>query len=123
MTVSQAGVAPPLLRGAGKRFVSQFGRQIGGALYPYTPYAAAAADVLLDSIARSDGTRASVTRALLASHQNNGIVGSFSVTPAGDTTAGAVTIFRIRHGQPVPVRVITPPASLARASEPRTRIP
>jgi YVTN family beta-propeller protein len=113
MTVSQAGIAPPLLRGAGKRFVSQFGKQIGGAFYPYTPYAAQATDVLLDAISRSDGTRTSVTRALLASHRYNGIVGSFAITPTGDTTAGTVTIFRIQHGQPVPVRVITPPATLA----------
>jgi DNA-binding SARP family transcriptional activator/ABC-type branched-subunit amino acid transport system substrate-binding protein/streptogramin lyase len=113
MTISQAGIAPPLLHGAGQRFVSQFSKQIGGAFYPYTPYAAQAADTLLAAIARSDGTRQSVTRALLATHSNNGIVGSFTITPTGDTTAAAVTIFRIQHGQAIPLRVITPPASLA----------
>jgi len=113
MTISQAGIAPPLLRGAGHQFVSQFGKQIGGAFYPYTPYAAQAADTLLDAIARSDGTRQSVTRALLATHHQNGIVGSFTITPTGDTTTAAVTIFRIQHCQSVPLRIVTPPASLA----------
>jgi DNA-binding SARP family transcriptional activator/ABC-type branched-subunit amino acid transport system substrate-binding protein/streptogramin lyase len=113
MTISQAGIAPPLLRGAGQQFVSRFGKQIGGAFYPYTPYAAQAADTMLDAISRSDGTRSSVARALLTTHAHNGIAGSFAIAPTGDTTAAAVTIFRVVHGQPVPVRVITPPASLA----------
>jgi DNA-binding SARP family transcriptional activator/ABC-type branched-subunit amino acid transport system substrate-binding protein len=113
MTISQAGIAPPLLRGIGQQFVSQFGKQIGGVFYPYTPYAAQAADTLLDAIARSDGDRPSVTRALLTAHTRGGIVGSFSVTPTGDSTTAAVTIFRIQRGQPLPLRVITPPPNLA----------
>ena len=111
MTVSQPEIAPSLLRGPGRQFVIQFGKQIGGTFSPWTAYGAQAADVLLDAIARSNGTRASVTRALLATHIRNGITGSFAFTPTGDTTAGSVTIIRIEHGQPVPLRVITPPAT------------
>jgi hypothetical protein len=44
----------------------------------------------------------------------NGILASFSFDRNGDTTAGAVTIFKIVNGKPVVYRVITPPPSLVR---------
>jgi branched-chain amino acid transport system substrate-binding protein len=112
MLISQPQIAPALLRGPGAQFVAQFGKQIGGTFYPATAYAAQAADVLLDAIARSNGTRESVTKALFATHVRNGITGSFAFTPTGDTTAGSVTIIRIESGKPVPVSAITPSASL-----------
>jgi branched-chain amino acid transport system substrate-binding protein len=112
MLISQPQIAPSLLRGPGAHFVAQFGKQIGGTLYPQTAYAAQAADVLLDAIARSNGTRASVTQALFATHVRNGITGSFAFTPTGDTTTGSVTIIRIESGKPVPVSAITPSARL-----------
>jgi ABC-type branched-subunit amino acid transport system substrate-binding protein len=106
--VSQPQIAPSLLRGRGHRFAAEFRRQIGGTLYPWTAYGAEAADVLLDAIRHSDGTRASVTRALLRTHVRNGLIGSFSFTPTGDTTSGSVTMIRLEHGRPVPLRAITP---------------
>jgi DNA-binding SARP family transcriptional activator/ABC-type branched-subunit amino acid transport system substrate-binding protein len=113
MIVSQPEIAPSLLRGPGHRFAAEFGKQIGGTFYPWTAYGAQAADVLLDVIARSDGTRASVTRALFRTQVRHGVIGSFSFTPAGDTTAGSVTMIRLEHGRARPLRVITPPASAA----------
>ena len=115
MTASDPGIAPSLLTGPGRQFAAQFGKQIGGTFYPWTAYGAQAADVLLDAIARSNGTRASVTKALFATHVHNGIIGSFAFTPTGDTTAGSVTIIRVEHGHQVPLRVITPPATLTHA--------
>jgi branched-chain amino acid transport system substrate-binding protein len=111
MVVSQPVIAPSLLHGPGHRFAAEFGKQIGGTFYPWTAYGAQAADVLLDAIARSAGTRPSVTRALFRTRVRNGLVGSFSFTPTGDTTAGSVTIIRVEHGRPVPLRVITPPVA------------
>jgi branched-chain amino acid transport system substrate-binding protein len=110
--VSQPQIAPSLLRGPGRRFATEFGKQIGGTFYPWTAYGAQAADVLLNAIARSDGTRRSVTRAVLRTRVHNGLIGGFSFTPTGDTTAGSVTIIRIKQGRPVPLRVITPPPRL-----------
>jgi len=110
MTVSQPEIAPSLLHGPGRRFAAEFSKQIGGTFYPWTAYGAQAADVMLDAIARSDGTRASVTRALFRTRVRNGLIGSFSFTPTGDTTAGSVTIIRVEHGKPVPLRVISRPA-------------
>jgi len=109
MIVSQPEIAPSLLQGPGHQFAAEFGKQIGGTFYPWTAYGAQAADVLLDAIARSDGTRASLTRALFRTRVRRGLIGSFSFTPTGDTTAGSVTMIRVEHGKPVPLRVITPP--------------
>ena len=53
-----------------------------------------------------------MTSILLHTRVKNGILGSFSFDPNGDTTAGAVTIYRIVGGKPVVFRVITPPSSL-----------
>ncbi len=113
MLVSEPEIAPSLLPGPRQQFVAQFGKQIGGTFYPWTAYGAQAADVLLDAIALSNGTRASVTKALFAIHVRDGIIGTFAFTPTGDTTAGSVTIIRVEHGQPLPLRAITPPANLA----------
>jgi DNA-binding SARP family transcriptional activator/ABC-type branched-subunit amino acid transport system substrate-binding protein len=113
MIVSQPQIAPSLLRGPGRRFAAEFGKQIGGTFYPWTAYGAQAAEVLLDAIAQSDGTRSSVTRALLSTRVKNGLIGSFSFTPTGDTTTGSLTMIRITHGRPEPLRVITPPADAA----------
>ena len=54
--------------------------------------------MLLDAIARSDGTLASVTRQLFASKVTVGILGSFGFTPDGDMTPSPVTIFRVVGG-------------------------
>jgi branched-chain amino acid transport system substrate-binding protein len=109
MIVSQPEIAPSLLHGPGQQFAAEFGKQIGGTFYPWTAYGAQAADVLLDAIAHSDATRLSVTRALFRTRVRNGLTGSFSFTPTGDTTAGSVTVVRVERGKPAPLRVITPP--------------
>jgi ABC-type branched-subunit amino acid transport system substrate-binding protein len=80
----------------------------------YSVAAAQAAEVLLNAIARSDGTRASVTRQLFKTKVSNGILGSFSIDRNGDTTAGAVTIYRIVGGSPRLIGVITPSRNLLR---------
>jgi hypothetical protein len=68
--------------------------------------------LLLDSISRSDGTRASVIKELFASRVRNGILGDFAITATGDTTANAVTIYRIKAGKRRLFKVITPPLKL-----------
>ena len=85
---------------------------VGEAPDPYSVYAAQATQVLLDAIARSDGSRASVTAQLFKTKVSNGILGSFAIDRKGDITAGAVTIYRIVHGKPTVFGVITPPTSL-----------
>jgi len=114
MTVSVVGVPNDRLPLAGRKFVAAFGREVGEAPGPNAAPAAQATEVLLDAIARSDGTRASVIEQLFKTKVKNGILGSFSIDRNGDTTAGAVTIYRIVHGKPTVFRVITPPPALVR---------
>jgi hypothetical protein len=52
---------------------------------------------MLDAIAPSNGSRRSVTRALLASCVKNGILGSFCFDANGDPTVTPVTILQAKR--------------------------
>jgi branched-chain amino acid transport system substrate-binding protein len=112
LTVSVAGIPVAALPERGKAFASQFERAVGTSPETFTVYAAQATQVLLDAIARSDGTRRSVTAELFKTRVRNGILGDFAITPTGDTTKSAITIYRIQDGKQRFLRVLTPPASL-----------
>jgi ABC-type branched-subunit amino acid transport system substrate-binding protein len=114
VTVSIAAAPPKRLRGEGAQFVAQFERAVGRPVEVNSVAAAQATEVLLDAIASSDGTRASVTSNVFKTKVTNGILGSFTFDGNGDTTAGAVTIYRIVAGAPTVFAVITPPPSLVR---------
>jgi branched-chain amino acid transport system substrate-binding protein len=116
MTMSRAGIPNERLGEAGEEFVASFTKRIGGPPTGYAVHAAQAMDVLLAAIARSDGTRPSVTRNLLSTRISNGILGSFWITSTGDTTLNAVTIFRIVHGKVTTYDTITVPEDLLAAS-------
>ena len=95
--VTLAGAPDSALGAAGSRFLDAFGRDYGRPAPDYTAaYAAQAAQLLLDAIARSDGTRGSVNRELRATRTGAaGILGAVDFDTNGDLTAGAVTIVRI----------------------------
>jgi branched-chain amino acid transport system substrate-binding protein len=112
--VSFPAVPPERLRGEGRRFVAAFEKAIGRPAEAYSVATAQAAEVLVDAIARSDGSRGSVTANVFKTRVTNGILGNFSFDRNGDTTAGAITIYQIAGGKPTVFRVITPPASLLR---------
>jgi len=90
---STAGAPNSYLPAAGRRFV----RRVGAAYAYTTAYGGAAAQVLLDAIARSDGTRASVARELFTTRLDT-YVGRIVMDGYGDPTTTAVTIFRIKAG-------------------------
>ena len=75
-------------------------------------YGAQAAEVLLDAIAASDGTRRSVTAQLFRSRVRDGLLGSFGFDRNGDTTLRRIFIHRISRGELRFVTTITPPARL-----------
>jgi ABC-type branched-subunit amino acid transport system substrate-binding protein len=78
------------------RFVQRFGRtQPGASVEPSAVYAAQSAEVLLDAIARSDGTRASVAGQLLATRVRGGLLGAFRFDANGDISESPVTILRV----------------------------
>jgi len=108
--VSVAGPPADQLTGRGKVFVDEFGATVGGAdkVTADSAYAAQAAVVLLDAIAASDGSRASVVENLFKTNVTDGIMGSFSIDENGDTTLGAVTVSQIKGGKRTTVNVVTP---------------
>jgi branched-chain amino acid transport system substrate-binding protein len=109
VVMSVPGSTADELTGAGKTFATDFGATLNGApVQAYTAYAAQAATVLLDAIASSDGTRASVVENVTKAKVTDGILGSFGIDANGDTTAGAVTVYVIKDGRPAPARVVTP---------------
>jgi branched-chain amino acid transport system substrate-binding protein len=91
----------------------QIARKFGGATHLGSggaTYAAQAAEILLDSIARSDGTRSSVTSDLFTTHVRGGILGTFGFDRNGDTTLNPVLIYRIVGGRGRFDRVVRAPA-------------
>jgi branched-chain amino acid transport system substrate-binding protein len=95
MTFSQPGPSNDSLGTEGKRFVASFSKRFGAKPTRYALNAAQAIDVLLGAIARSDGTRSSVTSNMFKTQVSNGLLGSFGITPTGDTTLNVVAIYRI----------------------------
>jgi ABC-type branched-subunit amino acid transport system substrate-binding protein/DNA-binding beta-propeller fold protein YncE len=122
--VSTADLSPVSdLTPAAERFAREFGvpASRGYALL----HSAQATDVVMRAIARSDGTRASVLRALQATEVKDGLLGSFRFDRHGDMTPAKITILRITDRTPPGVslpgregavvdRVVTVPARLAR---------
>jgi ABC-type branched-subunit amino acid transport system substrate-binding protein/DNA-binding beta-propeller fold protein YncE len=87
--------------------------------------AAQATEVVLDAIARSDGTRESVLEELRGVEVKDGILGDFRIDAHGDITPAQLPVFRVTGATPADVdifemfqgatidRVLTVPASLA----------
>ncbi len=114
MLATVPGIPAELLPLAGERFIREFGRpalirpgQLGA------PEAAQATEVLLDAIARSDGTRASVVEELFATKVENGILGSFSFDRFGDIDPAPVGVYRMERGKIVGDSVVRAPLDAA----------
>ena len=112
MTVSEGGLPVDRLPTAGRTFAAAVRAKTGVSPDNFSIAAAQATEVLLDAIARSDGTRASVVRQLFTTRVTNGLLGSFSFDRNGDTTADAVTIHRVVRARSTVYAVIRPPAEL-----------
>jgi branched-chain amino acid transport system substrate-binding protein len=123
MYISLPGLVTQRLTPKARSFVRDFGAtQRGAEVEPSAVYAAQAAEVLLDALARSDGTRAGVLTELTRTRVTNGLLGNFRFDRNGDTTLNQVTILRPEHpGGRTTVqsfagaaidRVLVPPARL-----------
>jgi len=109
--IGVSGVTGKRLPKRGRDFAARFEEEMHSAPHPLALYAAQAAEVLLDSISESDGTRASVASALRGS-AGRGLVGWISFDAAGEPRVAPVTIFRIVDGNERFNRVIVPPRAL-----------
>ena len=93
------GVVTDRLPPPGARFLRRFARtQPGVDVELFAIYAAQAADVLLQAIAHSDGTRGSVLAQLQRTRTPDGLIGDVAFDGRGDIRQGAETIVRVVGG-------------------------
>jgi ABC-type branched-subunit amino acid transport system substrate-binding protein len=121
---SSTDIPPRAQPPAGRRFARDIGT-FDAPVFGGLP-AGQTTELLLDAIARSDGTRASVLEKLRGAKVEDGILGDFRIDRYGDITPARLAIFRITGATPpdAPVfpqyegavldRVIEVPATLAR---------
>ena len=65
---------------------------------PTAVYTAEATGVLLDAVARSDGSRAGVLDGLFRTRRADGLTGAVRFDARGDVVAPAITVLRVRRG-------------------------
>jgi branched-chain amino acid transport system substrate-binding protein len=97
---------------AGRRFAEEFERRFSQRPCCFSVHDAQGTQMLLDAIARSDGSRAEVTENLLTMRVRNGLLGDFAIDRNGDTTLNTIGIYRIRRGRVRFDTAITPAPEL-----------
>jgi hypothetical protein len=97
MNVTSTNIPVERLRGGERRLVRRFtATQPAGGVDTFgQPETMRAVQVVLDAIARSDGTRGSVLEQLRATRAKGGLFGSFRFDRFGDITPSAVAIHRV----------------------------
>jgi DNA-binding SARP family transcriptional activator/ABC-type branched-subunit amino acid transport system substrate-binding protein/streptogramin lyase len=96
MYLSIHGLPEGKLPHKGKQFLAEFDSREGEPSPDLSAaYAAQATEILLEAIARSDGTRGSVTRELFETTIEDGILGDIKFDENGDLTEGPVIIYRV----------------------------
>jgi branched-chain amino acid transport system substrate-binding protein len=115
-TVSVAGLPNNALKGAGKAFVKAFTKADHRTPDPYSVYAAQAAEVVVQAIKQSNGTRADIAKQLFKVNLKGSILGNVSFNANGDVTSNPVTIYTVKGGQSTTYKVIVPPKALVKAA-------
>jgi branched-chain amino acid transport system substrate-binding protein len=99
MLITSYGLLPEALGPGGQRFIREFGAaEHEHRVTNVDVYAAAATEVLLDAIARSDGTREGIARALKRTRLADSVVGPLALEPDGEPASNPVTYVRARRG-------------------------
>jgi branched-chain amino acid transport system substrate-binding protein len=99
LLVTLSSVANERLQGAGADFLARFRKATSQDPCCYTVHVAQATHAVLDAIAASDGSRRSVTRALLGLRVTDGVIGDFHFDENGDVTPPLVSVYRMTDGK------------------------
>jgi ABC-type branched-subunit amino acid transport system substrate-binding protein len=99
LTISLAAAPVRALPDAGRRWAAEFTRRWGAKPCCYAVQAGQVAQVVLDAIAGSDGTRAGVLQTLRRTSVRGGLLGDFRFDRFGDTTLNQVSLYRIAGGR------------------------
>ncbi len=91
---------PAQITGAGKEILDEFAEAEGGKVIEvYTTYAMAAAQVALDAISRSDGTRQDVIAKMFETDLPDTVVGPIAFDANGDVAGGTESIYAAEDGK------------------------
>ena len=86
------------LIGTGKATMEEFAFKEGKNVEVYTTYAMAAAQVALDAISRSDGSREDVVSKLFETNLPDTVVGEIIFNADGDIAAGVESVYKATGG-------------------------
>jgi branched-chain amino acid transport system substrate-binding protein len=87
------------LTGQGKQLVQEFADKEGKTVEVYTTYAMAAAQVALDAISRSDGSREDVVAKLFETNLPDSVVGVIKFDENGDISGGVESVYKATGGE------------------------
>jgi branched-chain amino acid transport system substrate-binding protein len=107
--VTNYGIPNSRLGPRGRQLLETFAASNGGDPGPdyAATYGAQAAEIALDAIARSDGTRGSVLEEIRRTQVRDGILGDIRWDANGDLLEAPVTVYRVRDGRLDVDRVVT----------------
>jgi branched-chain amino acid transport system substrate-binding protein len=104
--------APQELPEAGQDFAAAFEDEYGREPGPYAAYGYEAMALVLDAIERAGGEaedRQAVRDELFATAERESVLGTYSVTPIGNTTLDRLAGYRVEDGEPVFEDALTAP--------------
>jgi branched-chain amino acid transport system substrate-binding protein len=112
LTVTIASGPVRTLPSAGRRWAAEFELRTGARPCCFATQSGQAAQIVLDAIARSHGTRREVLENLRRTTVRGGLLGDFRFDRYGDTTQTTIAIYHIAEGQLWYSRSIEIPARL-----------
>lgn len=95
LAAAPARALPP----PGRRWAERFERRWGAVPCCYAVHTGQTMELVLDAIARSDGSRRDVLDRVRRTEVRGGLVGDFRFDEHGDTTLTTIGVFRIRGGR------------------------
>jgi branched-chain amino acid transport system substrate-binding protein len=123
MYMSVAGQPIDQFTGAAKEFADNFSQEyLGGkTIDPYAIYGAQSAQVMLDAIGGSDGSRSDVIAKLFETRVTDGLLGSFGFSENGDPEGAsgavvAITVYKAVDNKLATDKVISPKQSTVDAA-------